>query len=139
MMSPTRGRPKSSAQGEVQNLPLGPASRDAGPPHGNASREEKKHEHILDQKPAMAQDEATNLMEMGNDKLDLESDIVKGGPVPTDIQLPPHQEEEIEEADDQVAYSSNEGDEDEDGTPREGDQKKKRKRDAKYDEKHPKD
>jgi hypothetical protein len=78
-------------------------------------------------------------MDMGNDKLDLESETTKGGPVPTDNHLPPQQEEEIEEADDQIAYSSNEGDGDEDGTLREGDQKKKRKRDAKYDEKHPKD
>ena len=64
---------------------------------------------------------------------------MKGGPVPTDNQLPPRDEEEIEEVEDQVAYSSNEGEEDEDGTLREGDQVKKRKRDVKYDEKHPKD
>jgi hypothetical protein len=56
MMSPTRGRPKSSAQGEVQIPPLGPASRDAGPPRGTASREELKQEQVLDMKPAMAQD-----------------------------------------------------------------------------------
>jgi hypothetical protein len=78
-------------------------------------------------------------MDMENDQLHLESDIMKGGPVPTDNQLPPQQEEEIEEADDQVPFSSHEGDEDEDGTLREGDQKKKRKRDVKYEEKHPKD
>ena len=48
-------------------------------------------------------------MDMGIHRLDLESEIMKGGPVPTDNQLPPQQEEEIEEADDQVAYSSNEG------------------------------
>ena len=65
MMSPTRGRLKSSAQGEVQNLahevgqgvpPHGSASRDAGPPHGTALREEQKHEQVLDRKPDMAQD-----------------------------------------------------------------------------------
>ena len=39
-------------------------------------------------------------MDMGDDQLNLESDIMKGGPVPTDNQLPPQQEEEIEEADD---------------------------------------
>ena len=78
-------------------------------------------------------------MDMGNDKLDLESEIMKGGPVPTDNQLPPQQEEEIEEVEDQVAYSSNEGEEDEDGTLREGDQVRKRKRDAKYEQKHLKD
>ena len=39
------------------------------------------------------------MMDMGHDKLDLESEIMKGGPVPTDNQLPPQQEEEIEEAD----------------------------------------
>ena len=148
MMSPTRGRVKSSALGEVKNHayevgqgvpPHGPASRDAGPPHGTASREEQKHEKVLDQKPAMAQDEPTNLMDMGNDMLILESNLGMGGPVNADNQLPPQQEEEIEEVEDQVAYSSNEGDEDEDGASREGEQKKKRKRDAKYDEKHPMD
>ena len=42
---------------------------------------------------------------MGDDQLNLESDIMKGGQVPSDNQLPPQQEEEVEEAVDQVAYS----------------------------------
>ena len=87
----------------------------------------------------MAQDEPTNLMDMGDDMLVLESNLGMGGPVHADNQLPPQQEEEIEEVEDQVAYSSNEGEEDEDGTLREGDQVKKRKRDEKFDRKHPKD
>ena len=137
MMSPTRGRVKSSAQGGVQS----PANGEGQviPPYGPASRDVKMSEEALDQRPAKTQEKPHDLMDMGDDQLNLESDIMKGGPVPTDNQLPPQQEEEIEEAADQVAYSSNEGDEDEDGTPREGDQKKKRKRDAKYDEKHLKD
>ena len=149
MMSATRGRLKSSAQGDVQNLahevgqgvpPHGPASKDAGPPHGTASREEQKHEQALDQKPAVAQDEPTNLMDVGNDMLILESNLGMGGPVHADNQLPPQQEEEIEEVEDQVPFSSHEGEEEEDGALREGDQeKKKRKRDAKYESKHPKD
>ena len=148
MTSPTRGRVKSFAQGEViyhardegQGVPPhGPASREAGPPLGTASREEKKQEQVLNQTPAKTQEERHDLMDMEIDQLHLESDVMKGGPVPTDNQLPPRQEEEIEEAEDQIAYSSNEGDGDEDGALREGDQKKKRKRDVKYDEKHPKD
>jgi hypothetical protein len=46
----------------------------------------------------------------------------------------------IEEVEEQVPFSSHEGEEEEDGALREGDQeKKKRKRDVKFDEKHPKD
>ena len=137
MMSPTRGRVKSSAQGSDQSH-----AHDDGqsiPPHGPASRDVQMSEEALGQRPAKTQGKPHNLMDMGDDQLNLESDIMKDGLVPTDNQLPPQQEEEIEEAVDQVAYSSNEGDEDEDGTPREGDEKKKRKRDVKYDEKHPKD
>ena len=109
MMSPTRGRVKSSAQGEVKNHahdegqgvpPHGPASRDAGPPHVTASRDMQKPEEVLDQRPAKAQDDPNNLMDMGDDQLNLEPDIMKGGPVPTNNQLPPQQEEEIEGADD---------------------------------------
>ena len=90
MMSPTRGRVKSSAQGEVQS----PAHDECQsvPPHGTASREELKQEQVLDQKPAKAQDEPDNLMDMETDKLDLESNIRKGVPVHTDNQLP-HQQE----------------------------------------------
>ena len=137
MMSPTRGRVKGSAQGEVENHAHGEGQ--GAPPHGLASRDVQKSEEALGQRPAKTQEKPHDLMDMRDDQLNLESDIMKGGPVPTDNQLPPQQEEEIEEAADQVAYSSNEGDEDKDGTPREGDQKKKRKRDVKYDEKHPKD
>ena len=53
MMSPTRGRLKSSAQGEVQN-----PAHDEGqgvPPHGTASREEQKQEQVLNQKSAKTQ------------------------------------------------------------------------------------
>ena len=109
MMSPTRGGVKSSAQGELQS-----PAHDEGhgvPPYGTASREEQKQEQILNQKSAKTQEEPNDLMDMGIDQLHLESDIIKGGPVPTDNQLLPLQEEEIEESDDQVAYSSNEGDE----------------------------
>ena len=99
----------------------------------------QKPKGVLEKEPTKAFEKPHNPMDMENDQLDLEPFTMKGGPVPTDNQLPPQQEEEIEEAVDQVAYSSNEGDEDEEGTLREGDQKKKRKRDVKYDEKHPKD
>jgi hypothetical protein len=137
MMSPTRGRVKGSAQGEVENHAHGEGR--GVPPHGTASMDVQKPEEVMDQRPAKAQEEPHNLMDMGDDQLNLDSDIMKGGLVPTDNQLPPQQEEEIEEVEDQVAYSSNEGDEDEDGTLREGDQEKKRKRDEKYNRKHPTD
>ena len=58
MMSPTRGRVKSSATNfEGQGVP----------PHGTASREEQKQEQVLDQRPAMAQDDPNNLMDMGSE------------------------------------------------------------------------
>ena len=93
MTSPTRGRVKSFAQCEViyhardegQGVPPhGPASREAGPPLGTASREEKKQEQVLNQKPAKTPEEPHIPMDMGIDQLDLESSIRKGGPVPTD-------------------------------------------------------
>ena len=82
MMSPTRGRVKGSAQGEVENHAHGEGQ--GAPPHGTASRDVQKPEEVLDQRPAKAQEEPHNLMDMGDDQLNLESDIMKGGPVPTD-------------------------------------------------------
>ena len=53
-------------------------------------------------------------------------------PVHVDNPLPPHQEEDIEEDGvEENAFSSHEGEKEEDGTSREDDQEKKRKRDAK--------
>ena len=79
-------------------------------------------------------------MDMENDKLDLESDVRKEEPALVDKPVPPHQEEGIEDDDERDnAFSSHEGEEAEDGTSREDGQKKKRKRDEKFDKKHPKD
>jgi hypothetical protein len=97
-------------------------------------------DEALGQRPAKTQGKPQNLMDMGDDQLNLESDIIKVGPVPTDNQLPPHQKEEIEEVEDQDPSSWHEGEGEDDGASREDDQqRKKRKRDVKYDEKHPKD
>ena len=87
MMSPTRGRVKSYAQGGVQS-----PAHDKGqgiPPHGPASRDAQKSGEALDQRPAKTQEKPHDLMDMGDDQLHLESDIVKDGLVPTDNQLPP--------------------------------------------------
>jgi len=120
MMSPTRGRVKSSAQGSVQSH-----AHDDGqgiPPHGPASRDVQMSEEALGQRPAKTQGKPHNLMDMGDDQLNLESDIMKDGLVPTDNQLPPQQEEEIEEAEDQDPSSWHEGEEEDDGASREDDQ-----------------
>ena len=89
--------------------------------------------------PAQAQKEPDNLMDMENDKLDLESNIRKEKPAPVVNPVPPHQEEEIEDDDEKEAFSSHEDKEEEDGTSREDGQEKKRKRDAKFEDKHPTD
>ena len=83
--------------------------------------------------PAQAQKEPDNLMDMENDKLDLESVIREEKPAPVVNPVPTHQEEDIEDDDEEEnAFSSHEGDkEEEDGTSREDGQKKKRKRDEK--------
>ena len=91
--------------------------------------------------PAKAQKEPDNLMDMENDKLDLESAIGKEQPALVGKPVPPHQEEDIEDDDERDnAFSSHEGEEAEDGASREdGQKKKKRKRDAKFEDKHPTD
>lgn len=80
-------------------------------------------------------------MDMENDKLNLESDIRNEQPALVDNPVPTHQGEDIEADDEEEnAFSSHEGDrEEEDGTSREDGQKKKRKRDAKFEDKHPTD
>ena len=94
----------------------------------------------MDQQPAEAQKEPDNLMDMENDKLDLESAIRKEEPALVDKPVPPHQEEDIEDDDERDdAFSSHEDEDAEDGTSREDGQKKKRKRDAKFEDKHPTD
>ena len=88
--------------------------------------------------PAQAQKEPDNLMDMENDKLDLESNIRKEEPAPVVNPAPLHQEEYIEDDDEEEnAFSSHEGNkEEEDGMSRKDGQKKKRKRDAKFEDKH---
>ena len=80
-------------------------------------------------------------MDMENDKLNLESDIRNEQPALVDNPVPTHQGEDIEADDEEEnAFSFHEGDkEEEDGSPREDGQKKKRKRDAKFEDKHPTD
>ena len=78
-------------------------------------------------------------MDMRNDQLDLESVLIKGAHANAANQLPPHHEEKIEDDGIKNPFSSHEDEEEEDGVPRGGDQEKKRKRDANYDEKNPKD
>ena len=94
----------------------------------------------MDQQPAEALKETDNLMDMENDKLDLESAIRKEEPALVGKPVPPHQEEDIEDDDERDdAFSSHEGEDAEDGTSRENGQKKKRKREAKFEDKHPTD
>ena len=78
-------------------------------------------------------------MDMENDQLDLESNIRKGVHVHAADQLPPQKGEEIEEDGLKKLFSSHEGEEEGVGTLRECDQEKNRKRDEKFDRKHPKD
>ena len=78
-------------------------------------------------------------MDMRNDQLDLESVLMKGAHAHAANQLPPHHKEKIEEDGMEKPFSSHEGEEEGEGTLREGNQEKKRKRDEKVHRKHPKD
>ena len=79
-------------------------------------------------------------MDMENDKLDLESVIRREEPAQVDNPVPPLQEKDIEDdGGEENPLSSHEGEDEVDGASREDDQKKMRKRDAKFKEKHPKD
>ena len=90
--------------------------------------------------PAQAQKEPDNLMNMENDKLELESVIREEKQAPVVNPVSTHQEEDIEvDEEEENAFSSHGGKEEEDGTSREDGQEKKRKRDAKFEDKHPTD
>ena len=94
-------------------------------------------EQVLDNQPDEAQEGPANLVHMARDQLDLESNLSKGIPVHAADQLPPHQEEEEEEDSEEEPFSSHKGEEEDEGAPREGHQEKKRKRDEKFDRRHP--
>ena len=90
-----------------------------------------------DEKPSETQEIQENLMEMGMDQLDLESNAEKDVQANIVNQLQPQQEEGVDEDSNQNPFSSHENEEEDEGELREdrlGD--KKRKRDAKYEEKH---
>ena len=71
-------------------------------------------------KPAQAQKEPDNLMDMENDKLDLESVIREEKQAPVVNLVPTHQEEDIEDdGEEENAFSSHGGKEEEDGMSRE--------------------
>ena len=125
-----RGKTKSPARGANIGIPLQEA-----PP-----ADVLKPGQGVEQ-PAKTQKEPDNLMDMEEDKLDLESVIRREEPAHAGNPVPPHQEEDIENDDkEENAFSSHEGgEEEEDGSSREDGQKKKRKRDAKFEDKHPTD
>ena len=93
-----------------------------------------------DEKPSETQEIQEDPMDMGIDQLNLESNVEEDVQAHTDDQQPPHQEEGVDEDGNQNPFSSHENVEEDEGESREdrlGD--KKRKRDTKYEEKHPKE
>ena len=109
------------------------------PPVETQEKDAGTHEKLAqtDEKPSETQKIKENLMDMGMDQLNLESNVEEDVQAHIADQLPPHQEEGVDEDGNQNPFSSHENEEEDEGASREDRQgDKKRKRDANYDEKH---
>ena len=90
-----------------------------------------------DGKPSETQENQEDPMDLGNDQLELESNVEKDVQAPIVDQQPPHLEEGVDEDGEENPFSSHENVDEDEGASRESRQgDKKRKRDANYEEKH---